>query len=189
MTTKTYRSPSNIAINVVLKNGNNFLVSFNSKTIGGSIFTTSNENIQQAIERHYNYNKLFFLERTVITENKTVKKTTVAVNDNEPKDDNPRNGEETGTEKDDNPRNGEETGTEKDDEMTEEDNEEETDATEEDSKSDVISDGMTKVEVTDLVSARDYLNEKFGIKKTTIMSKASIIETAQAHNIVFVGLS
>ena len=73
MTTKTYKSPSNIAINVVLSNGSNLLVSFSSKTIGGSIFTTSNEEVQQAIERHYNYNKLFFLERTVITEDKVSK--------------------------------------------------------------------------------------------------------------------
>lgn len=192
MTTKTYRSPSNIAINVVLSNGSNFLVSFNSKTIGGSVFTTSNEDVQNAIERHYNYNKLFFLERTVTTEDKTSKtskKATVAdkspepdpVNGDEP---DPINGDEP---KDDNPENGKEAATEEE-ELTDEEDVVETDTTEEGPESDAVADGMTEVEVTDLVSARDYLNDNFGIKKSTIMSKASIMEAAQAHNIVFVGL-
>ena len=184
MTTKTYKSPSNIAINVVLSNGSNLLVSFSSKTIGGSIFTTSNEEVQQAIERHYNYNKLFFLERTVITEDKvskTKKNTPVNtvnkesaksenINNDEPKEDNSEATEEE---------------TEKDEELTAEEDNKETEVTE----SDVTTDGMTKVEFTDLVSAREYLNENFGIPKQTIMSKASIIEAAKAHNIVFVGLS
>lgn len=193
MTTKTYRSPSNIAINVVLSNGSNFLVSFNSKTIGGSVFTTSNEDVQNAIERHYNYNKLFFLERTVTTEDKTSKtskKATVAdkspepdpVNGDEP---DPINGDEP---KDDNPENGKEAATEEE-ELTDEEDVVETDTTEEGPESDAVADGMTEVEVTDLVSARDYLNDNFGIKKSTIMSKASIMEAAQAHNIVFIGLS
>lgn len=188
MTTKTYKSPSNIAINVVLSNGSNLLVSFSSKTIGGSIFTTSNEEVQQAIERHYNYNKLFFLERTVITEDKvskTKKNTTVnTVNKESAKSGNISNDEP----KEDNSEATEEE-TEKDDELTAEEDNEETEATEEVTESDVTTDGMTKVEFTDLVSAREYLNENFSIPKQTIMSKASIIEAAKAHNIVFVGLS
>ena len=73
--------------------------------------------------------------------------------------------------------------------MTAEEDNKETESTEEVTESDVTTDGMTKVEFTDLVSAREYLNENFGIPKQTIMSKASIIEAAKAHNIVFVGLS
>lgn len=185
MTTKTYRSPSNIAINIMLSNGNNMLISFNSKTIGGSIFTTSNEEVQQAIERHYNYNKLFFLERTVITEDKVSKtKKNAPVNKESAKSENISNDEP----KEDNSEATEEE-TEKDDELTAEEDNEETEATEEVTESDVTTDGMTKVEFTDLVSAREYLNENFGIPKQTIMSKASIIEAAKAHNIVFVGLS
>lgn len=185
MTTKTYKSPSNIAINVVLSNGSNLLVSFSSKTIGGSIFTTSNEEVQQAIERHYNYNKLFFLERTVITEDKvskTKKNATVNkesakpenINKDEPKEDNSETAEEE---------------TDKDEELTVEEDNEETEATEEVAESDVTTDGMTEVEISDLVSAREYLNENFGIAKQKILSKASIIEAARAYNIVFVGLS
>ena len=79
--------------------------------------------------------------------------------------------------------------TEKDEELTAEEDNKETESTEEVTESDVTTDGMTKVEFTDLVSAREYLNENFGIPKQTIMSKASIIEAAKAHNIVFVGLS
>lgn len=178
MTTKTYKSPSNIAINVVLSNGSNLLVSFSSKTIGGSIFTTSNEEVQQAIERHYNYNKLFFLERTVITEDKALKKNAKSaksenISNDEPKEDNSEATEEK---------------TEKDEELTAEEDNKETESTEEVTESDVTTDGMTKVEFTDLVTAREYLNENFGIPKQTIMSKASIIEAAKAHNIVFVGL-
>lgn len=188
MTTKTYKSPSNIAINVVLSNGSNLLVSFSSKTIGGSIFTTSNEEVQQAIERHYNYNKLFFLEGTVITEDKvskTKKNTPVnTVNKESAKSENISNDEP----KEDNSEATEEE-TEKDEELTAEEDNKETESTEEVTESDVTTDGMTKVEFTDLVSAREYLNENFGIPKQTIMSKASIIEAAKAHNIVFVGLS
>lgn len=49
-------------------------------------------------------------------------------------------------------------------------------------------DDLEKVEVSDLTSAREYLNSKFDIEKKSLMSKSSILEAAKTHKIVFLGL-
>lgn len=66
MTTKTYKSRTCIAINVVLASKKNRHISFEPCTDGSSTFTTTSSDIQEAIEKHYNYNKLFFLESSIV---------------------------------------------------------------------------------------------------------------------------
>ena len=61
---KTYRAKSDISVNVSLGNGKNTHVSFLPVTCGGSVFRTDNEILQNALERHYNFGKLFKLEET-----------------------------------------------------------------------------------------------------------------------------
>ena len=58
------------------------------------------------------------------------------------------------------------------------------------SKTELIADDddLEKVEVSDLTSAREYLNSKFGIEKKSLMSKSSILEAAKTHKIEFLGL-
>ena len=47
---------------------------------------------------------------------------------------------------------------------------------------------LTKVNVTDLEDARDYLSDKFGISRSKIRSQKAVKEAAEANGIVFVGL-
>ena len=58
---KKYQSKSHIAINVVLESGKSAHVSFSAKTDGGSVYYTEDTSLQDALERHHMYGKLFTL--------------------------------------------------------------------------------------------------------------------------------
>lgn len=47
---------------------------------------------------------------------------------------------------------------------------------------------VTKVPVTDLSSAKDYLADKFGISRTSLRSAKAIMEQAALHGIEFEGI-
>lgn len=64
MITKTYRSKSDISVNVVMPNGKSLHVAFSPVTGGGSTYTTSDERVQKALEGHYRYGKMFKLVST-----------------------------------------------------------------------------------------------------------------------------
>lgn len=66
---KTYKANTNISINVVLLNKQSKHISFIPLSDGSSTYTTDSEELMKAIERHYNYGKLFRLIR--ITDEKT----------------------------------------------------------------------------------------------------------------------
>ena len=59
---KTYKANTNVSINVVLANKKNMHISFAPLSNGNSTFTTDNEELIAAIERHYNFGKLFRIE-------------------------------------------------------------------------------------------------------------------------------
>lgn len=100
MTTKTYKSRTCIAINVVLASKKNRHISFEPCTDGSSTFTTTSSDIQEAIEKHYNYNKLFFLESSIVEkedEKKSEKTTETGDGVDEPTgDDEPKDTKSTG---------------------------------------------------------------------------------------------
>lgn len=58
---KKYKSKSAISINVVLDSKKSMHIAFTAQSDGGSVFITDNENIQNALERHYKYGTLFKL--------------------------------------------------------------------------------------------------------------------------------
>ena len=60
--TKHYISDSHIAINVTLDGGASKHLSFIALSNGGSVFSTDNEELQKAIERHYRFGDLFSLD-------------------------------------------------------------------------------------------------------------------------------
>lgn len=147
MTTKTYKSRTCIAINVVLASKKNRHISFEPCTDGSSTFTTTSSDIQEAIEKHCNYNKMFFLESSIVEKedgNETPKKSKKTT----------ENGDESDELKDTKP----------------------------------TGDDIKKVEISDIEAAKDYLADTFGISRTLLRSKKSIIEQAQSLNIEFVGL-
>lgn len=62
---KIYKAKTNVSINVVLSNKKNLHISFNPLSNGSSTFSTENEDVMNAIERHYNFGKLFRLDSVV----------------------------------------------------------------------------------------------------------------------------
>lgn len=159
---KTYKSNTNISINVVLENKSNLHVSFTPLSNGSSVYTTDNEEIQKAIERHYNYNNLFRLvgaEHIVAMTQKSPKIIqTKKINDK------PKEIKNEGITKNQ--------AEERNDEQ--EDNE--------------TSDNLTKVNVSDLSAAKDYLADKFGVSRTSMKKSETIIAIAKEHGIEFEGL-
>lgn len=166
MTTKVYKSRTCIAINVVLASKKNRHISFEPCTDGSSSFTTSSPELQEAIEKHYNYRKLFHLESCIETKKADKKKPA--------EDDAVVNDEITNVVADD--KNADDV---KVIVVTEDENT--------DDETDV--DNITKVNVPDIEAAKDYLADTFGISRTLLRSKKAIMEQAKAHNIEFVGLS
>lgn len=61
MSFKKYKANTNVSINVVLPNKENMHISFIPMSDGSSTYETANDDIQKAIERHYNFGKLFRL--------------------------------------------------------------------------------------------------------------------------------
>lgn len=61
--TKTYKSGSDISINVILSDKKNLHISFTPSSDGTSTYTTKDASVQAAIEKHYRYGKLFRLAR------------------------------------------------------------------------------------------------------------------------------
>lgn len=57
--TKRYTSSARVVIGVVTENGENMRVAFHPLTGGGSYFETSDEKLQEAIERNAGYGKSF----------------------------------------------------------------------------------------------------------------------------------
>lgn len=60
--TKTYKSGSDISINVILSDKKNLHISFTPSSDGTSTYTTKDASVQAAIEKHYRFGKLFRLE-------------------------------------------------------------------------------------------------------------------------------
>ena len=69
--TKHYISDSHIAINVTLDGGESMHLSFIALSNGGSVFSTDSEELQNAIERHYRFGDLFFLDHIEEPKNNT----------------------------------------------------------------------------------------------------------------------
>lgn len=165
MIIKTYKANTNISINVVLPSKKNLHVTFVPLSNGSSVLTTDNEELQNAIERHYNYGKLFKL---VLIEGpnrkQTVKATSVT----------------SSVEAEKASKQDEETAPAPVSDDTE------NEATDNEAGED--GDNLQKVKVSDINEAKDYLAEKFGVSRTTMRSTKSILATAAAHGIEFEGL-
>ena len=61
---KIYKSKSQVSLTVCLGNGSNNHISFQPLTGGGSVYYTHDSVIQQALESHHKYGRLFKLEST-----------------------------------------------------------------------------------------------------------------------------
>lgn len=60
---KKYKANSHVSLSVMLKNGKSIHISFKPLTGGGSVFYTADETLQEALESHVKYGKLFKTEQ------------------------------------------------------------------------------------------------------------------------------
>jgi len=160
MAIKTYKAKTSISINVVLPSKKNMHVSFVTLSDGSSTFITDSEELQNSIERHYNFGKLFKLvsERNYgkAATKQTQKPKAKAPAPVEVEDENVFTEAEA---------------TKKEEEHTEgEEN------------------SVRKVNVTDIAAAKDYLADTFGISRTAMRNAKAILQQAAEHGIEFEGL-
>lgn len=74
MVTKIYKASTTISVNIILKNGQNYHIAFLPNSNGSSSYTTSNEEIQDALEHHFRFNELFRCSEVHEEKKKTEKK-------------------------------------------------------------------------------------------------------------------
>lgn len=180
---KKYRSKSCISLSVLMETGKSVHVSFDSLTGGGSVFYTEDEELQAAMAKHPKFGRLFTEEELpAAAEPAKEKKPTKAKKVELPDED-----ENDGKHEDNAPEDsGEDTGSEDAGEDTcEAEDTEATDDTEDDTEDE--NDGK-HIHVTDLEDAKNYLADTYGVSRTKVRSKKQILEVAEAHGIVFVGI-
>ena len=181
MAKKKYIAKSHISLSVRVSDKASAHITFSALTGGGSVFYTDDENLQQALEKHHKFGKLFkedktFTEQTVVKKAKAatpvkVEATTKPATTPNPTEDN--NAEDKKAD-DNTPINP--TESDMDDSNAEEDNTTEAEG------------NVTKITITCLDDAKDYLSEKFGISRTKLRSKKAIEEAAADNGIEFVGI-
>ena len=172
MAKKKYIAKSHISLSVRVSQKTSAHISFSALTGGGSVFYTDDENLQQALEAHHKFGKLFKLDDTFVEKpaTKKVAPTSKVAPANEENTDN-ANSEEA----------------EDNEPTTDVEQDEDTEAQPEEESAEEAT-GLTKVPVTCLDDAKDYLSEKFGISRTKIRSKKAIEEAAAENGIEFVGI-
>lgn len=172
MAKKKYIAKSHISLSVRVSQKTSAHISFSALTGGGSVFYTDDENLQQALEAHPKFGKLFKLDDTFVEKpaTKKVAPTSKVAPANEENTDN-ANSEEA----------------EDNEPTTDVEQDEDTEAQPEEESAEEAT-GLTKVPVTCLDDAKEYLSEKFGISRTKIRSKKAIEEAAAENGIEFVGI-
>ena len=191
MAKKKYIAKSHISLSVRVTDKASAHITFSALTGGGSVFYTDDENLQQALEKHHKFGKLFkedktFTEQTAVKKAKAatpvkVEATTKPATTPNPTEDNNAedkkvedNNAEDNNADDNTPINP--TESDMDDSNAEEDNTTEAEG------------NFTKITITCLDDAKDYLSEKFGISRTKLRSKKAIEEAAADNGIEFVGI-
>lgn len=191
MAKKKYIAKSHISLSVRVSDKASAHITFSALTGGGSVFYTDDENLQQALEKHHKFGKLFkedktFTEQTAVKKAKAatpvkVEATTKPATTPNPTEDNNAedkkaddNNAEDKKADDNTPINP--TESDMDDSNAEEDNTTEAEG------------NVTKITITCLDDAKDYLSEKFGISRTKLRSKKAIEEAAADNGIEFVGI-
>lgn len=179
MTTKTYRANTNVSINIVFVNRKNLHISFMPQSDGSSVFVTSDEAVQKAIENHCKFGSLFRLVN--VHKIPTNQKLETAQDDGnciglvQTHDENaagagiPQNADGGDESAGDAPYEGTNA------DSTDEGNTEQTE--------------LRVVKVSDIAAAKDYLAENFGLTRSSMRSQKAVLDTAAANGIQFEILS
>lgn len=181
---KKYIANSDISISATLPNKKSTRISFSALSNGMSVFYTSDEDIQWALEHHYKFGKLFRLAEDTPDEKPTTAKKPGKEQVKSPA---PKAAKKPGkkTEKAmENPVIHEEEVADETPGMT---GETETDNADGDDNS-IDEDNAPEyreVAVSDMDDAKDYLAENFDVVRTKLKNEDSIRETALSFGIIF----
>ena len=169
---KTYSSKYCVSLNVKIAGGGYMHVSFSPMTGGGSRYCTGDLAVQEALERHPKFGRLFSLDGAEKTHGPAAEPQGTVVKG--------RGADQTRAGSTTLPVGGGNGGT-----LGEEDGASELDGVLE--AVPVDGDGRT-VRVDSLSEAREYLSEHFGISRTKMRNKAAILEAAEGVGISFEGV-
>lgn len=154
---KKYSAKSCISISIKLPTGGSTHVSFAPKTGGGSVFYTDNEKIQEGLENHSKYGKLFKLDSEQdVTASKPAKEVKPIVTDATSNTDTDVEenaytaGLSDGTDGDEGPA------------------------------------ALIEKEVTCNDDAKDYLAEKFNVSRSKLRNREQIDSAAEANGVKFI---
>lgn len=169
---KKYVAKTDIAISVYLKSGKSTHVPFSALTGGGSVLYTDDEELQEELEAHPKYGKLFKLEQVIDPNKKPAKDTKTKkapVKPAAPVE--PEEGAED---------------TEANEEAVNPDADPDTEeATDEEDEGEEVK----KIMVNSIDEAKDYLCEHFeGYSRTKLRSKVAIKAAAEKEGFEFVGI-
>ncbi|MBR6631006.1 MAG: hypothetical protein IKK89_03550 [Alistipes sp.] len=201
MAKKKYIAKSHISLSVRVSDKASAHITFSALTGGGSVFYTDDENLQQALEKHHKFGKLFkedktFTEQTAVKKAKAatpvkVEATTKPATTPNPTEDN--NAEDKKAD-DNNAEDKKADDNNAEDKKADDNtpiNPTESDMDDSNAKEDNTTEAegnVTKITITCLDDAKDYLSEKFGISRTKLRSKKAIEEAAADNGIEFVGI-
>lgn len=188
METKTYKANTNISINVMLATKKNLHIAFVPQSDGSSVFVTSDEDLQMAIESHRKFGQLFRLESVhkVSTQQRPARMTQQSTSEDGSTTQGPNN--ETTA---DNKTIVDETETD----VAEVGNDTPADeALAEEHDTETISENeevmpLREVEVSDISAAKDYLADNFDLTRSSMRTQKAVIAAAAKYGIQFKFLS
>lgn len=175
-----YLANTAISISVTLPNGNSTRVSFSPLSNGTSVFYTSDNDIQWALEHHYKFGKLFRLVdetpkvKTPVPQKIPTKSPT--------KNAKPKASKKMTSEQADKPT---DTPIPTSDVVKDVSNESDIESASENDKDDGDAAEYTEVTVSDVDAAKDYLAEHFEVVRTKLKTEDTITKTALSFGIVF----
>ncbi len=187
MIIKKYKANTNVSINVVLPSKKNLHISFIPLSDGSSVFQTDNEDIQRAIENHYNFGRLFRLVEASGVKTPAKKNSVQAASPAPAPAPVPTETKKEPVETEV-PTVGEAVVKETVQEETTKIAVVETAAEEVAPETAGEDNGFRKVTVSDIAAAKDYLADTLGISRTSMRSTKAILQKAAENGIEFVGL-
>lgn len=182
---KKYIAKTNVSINIVLKNGKNRHIAFNSLTGGGSVYYTDDPDIIDAIERHYKYGTLFRTDHSYIAEKPRNKPTTIHRADAASQ---PVQGVSSPAPVTEAAEEISDAESASDAEVSAESEQPDMAEADSDAEAEEADNGLKTIVVSDPDAAKAYLAEHFGISRTKIKTLKAIKDAGAANGIVFEGI-
>lgn len=181
---KKYIANSDISISATLPNKKSTRISFSALSNGMSVFYTSDEDIQWALEHHYKFGKLFRLAEDTPDEKPTTAKKPGKEQVKSPAPKAAKKSAKKIEKPVENPTVPNEEATDETADMTGETDAENANSND-NSSGEENAPEYREVVVSDMDDAKDYLAENFDVVRTKLKNEDSIRETALSFGIIF----